>query len=92
MECKDKASPLAQRNTPQPPHKSGNYLTYTHNGVNGLSTAKSSCPRFWQRNAESPTHYTRGRDPVMEQMRLPKALAEDFLQVCSCVYEGTGAV
>lgn len=70
------------------PHTSGNYLTYTHNGVNGLSTTKSSCPWFWHGNTESLTHYTRGRDLVMEQMRSPKAPVEGFQEVWLCVYEG----
>lgn len=78
-----------QRNTHTlQPHTSGNYLTYTHNGVNGLSTTKSSCPWFWHGNTESLTHYTRGRDLVMEQMRSPKAPVEGFQEVWLCVYEG----
>lgn len=93
VECKDKASLLIQRNTHThtvQPHTSGNYPTYTHNAVNGLSTTKPSCPWFWHENTERLTHYTRGRDLVMEQMRSPKVPVKD-LRFCSCVCEGTGA-
>lgn len=63
VECKDKASLLIQRNTfARQPHINGNYLTYTHNHVNGLNAAKSSCPFLlaWKQQ-KSDTLYKRLR-------------------------------
>lgn len=89
VECKDKASLLIQRNTHThtvQPHTSGNYPTYTHNAVNGLSTTKPSCPWFWHENTERLTHYTRGRDLVMEQMRSPKVPVKDLRGLLVCLW------
>lgn len=87
VECKDKASLLIQRNTHLRRGRAGTVIIQlTHMTTStGYTLPNHHAPSCWHGNNKALTHYTRGYDLVMEQMRSPKSSGWGFsrgLVVC----------